>query len=185
MDRLIGDLLDMVRLETGRPSVRREWVPLEEIVGSALQRLEPRLEGRDLSVDLPADLPLLFVDPVLFEHLLHNLVENALKHTTGPVEVRASAAEGTVVIEVADRGPGIPAGGEQKVFERFYRGPAARGPGMGLGLSICRSIVLIHDGSICAANRAGGGAVFRIRLPMLEGPPAIDLRADVLPEEPR
>jgi len=185
MDRLIGDLLDMVRLETGRPSVRREWVPLEEIVGSALQRLEPRLEGRALSVDLPADLPLVFVDPVLFEHLLHNLVENALKHTAGPVEVGAIAAEGHVVIEVADRGPGIPPGAEQKVFERFYRGPAARGPGMGLGLSICRSIVQIHDGSIAAANRAGGGAVFRIRLPMLEGPPEIDLRAGFPPEESR
>jgi two-component system sensor histidine kinase KdpD len=182
MDRLIGDLLDMVRLEAGRISLRREWVPLEEIVGSALHRLEPRLEGRDLAVDLPADLPLVLVDPVLFEHLLHNLVENALKHTSGPVEVSAMAAEGHVVIDVADRGPGIPPGAEQKVFERFYRGPAARGPGMGLGLSICRSIVQIHDGSISVERRSGGGAVFRIRLPMLEGPPAIDPRADPPPE---
>jgi two-component system sensor histidine kinase KdpD len=183
MERRVGNLLDMVRLESGALAPRREWVPLEEIVGSALQRLERRLEGRDLRVDLPADLPLVSVDPVLFEHLLHNLVDNALKHTAGPVEVSAREADGHILIEVADRGPGLPPGEEQRVFDRFYRGPGARGPGMGLGLSICRSIVQIHDGSISAENRPGGGAAFRIRLPMLEPPPEIDPCIGCPPEE--
>jgi two-component system sensor histidine kinase KdpD len=175
MDRLIGDLLDMVRLETSTSSAKREWVPLEELVGPALQRLESRLAGRDVRLDLPGDLPLLSVDPVLFEHLFYNLVENALKHAAGPIDVSARADRGWMQIEVADRGPGLPPGTERNVFEKFYRGAGARGPGMGLGLSICRSIVQIHDGSISAENRPGGGAVFRIRLPMLERPPAIDL----------
>jgi two-component system sensor histidine kinase KdpD len=173
MDRLIGNILDMVRLEAGGPAARREWVPLEEVIGPALARLEDRLTGRDVRVDLPADFPLLPVDPVLFEHLLFNLIENAAKHTSSPVsiEVHARAGDGWVEIEVADRGPGLPPGEEQRVFEKFYRGPAARGPGMGLGLAICRSIAQIHDGSLAGENRPGGGAVFRIRLPIPERPP--------------
>ena len=176
MDRLIGNILDMVRLEAGGLAARREWVPLEEVIGPALARLEDRLAGRDVRVDLPVDLPLIPVDPVLFEHLLYNLVENAAKHTPSavPIEVRARGGEGWVEIEVADRGPGLPPGEEQRVFEKFYRGPAARGPGMGLGLTICRSIAQIHDGSLAAENRPGGGAVFRIRLPIPERPPETD-----------
>jgi two-component system sensor histidine kinase KdpD len=151
-------------------------VPLEEVIGPALARLEDRLAGRDVQVDLPVDLPLIPVDPVLFEHLLYNLVENAAKHTPSavPIEVRARGGEGWVEIEVADRGPGLPPGEEQRVFEKFYRGPAARSSGMGLGLAICRSIAQIHDGSLAAENRPGGGAVFRIRLPIPERPPETD-----------
>jgi two-component system sensor histidine kinase KdpD len=176
MDRLIGNILDMVRLEAGGLAARREWVPLEEVIGPALARLEDRLAGRDVRVDLPVDLPLIPVDPVLFEHLLYNLVENAAKHTPSavPIEVRARGGEGWVEIEVADRGPGLPPGEEQRVFEKFYRGPAARSSGMGLGLAICRSIAQIHDGSLAAENRPGGGAVFRIRLPIPERPPETD-----------
>jgi two-component system sensor histidine kinase KdpD len=176
MDRLIGNILDMVRLEAGGPAAKREWVPLEELVGPALARLEDRLADREVRLDLPADLPLIPVDPVLFEHLLFNLVENALKHApgAGPIEVSARAGEGWVQVEVADRGPGLPPGAERRVFEKFYRGPTARGPGMGLGLAICRSIALVHDGSLTAENRPGGGAVFRLRLPFLERPPEID-----------
>jgi two-component system sensor histidine kinase KdpD len=181
MDRLIGDLLDMVRLETGTPVAKREWVPLEELVGPALERLEDRLAGCVVRVDLPANLPLLSVDPVLFEHLFYNLIENAVKHAAGPIDVSARADEGWVQIEVADRGPGLPPGTERSVFEKFYRGPGARDPGMGLGLSICRSIVQIHDGSISAENRSDGGALFRIRLPMLERPPDIDPRVGQSP----
>ena len=128
MDRLIGNILDMVRLEAGSTAARREWVPLEEVVGPALARLEDRLAGREVTVDLPADLPLIPVDPVLFEHLLFNLVENAVKHTPPaiPIEVRHGGG-GWVEIEVADRGPGLPPGEEKSGYSRSST--AARPPG--------------------------------------------------------
>ncbi len=172
MDRLIGNILDMVRLEAGSTAARREWIPVEEVVGPALARMEDLLVGREVTVDLPEDLPLILVDPVLFEHLMFNLVDNAVKHTPAgiPVELRAGVVQGWIEIEVADRGPGLPPGGEEKVFEKFYRGPSARGPGMGLGLAISRSIAQIHDGTLTAENRAGGGAVFRVRLPVASPP---------------
>ncbi len=172
MDRLIGNILEMVRLEAGDLAARREWVPVEEIIGPALARAEDELAGRDVTVDLPEDLPLLHVDPVLFEHLVFNLIDNAVKHTpaAAPIEVRGRTSKGWVEIEVADRGPGLAPGEEERVFDKFYRGPAARGPGMGLGLSICRSIANLHDGSLTAGNRAGGGASFRVRLPVTSPP---------------
>jgi two-component system, OmpR family, sensor histidine kinase KdpD len=172
MDRLIGNILDMVRLEAGSTAARREWVPVEEIVGPALARMEDVLAARDVRVDLPDDLPLILVDPVLFEHLLFNLVDNAVKHTPPgvPIDLRAGVARGWIEIEVADRGPGLPPGGEEKVFEKFYRGPSPRGPGMGLGLAISRSIAQIHDGTLRAENRTGGGASFTVRLPIVAPP---------------
>jgi two-component system sensor histidine kinase KdpD len=185
MDRFIGDILEMVRLEAGNTAARREWVPVEEVVGPALARAEDGLTGRDVRVDLPADLPLILVDPVLLEHMLFNLIDNAVKHTPPgvPIEIRAHSDGGWTEIEVADRGSGLPPGGEERVFEKFYRGPAARGIGMGLGLAICRSIAQIHDGSITAANRAGGGASFRVRLPVPEGPGEDAGMRNVLPEK--
>ncbi len=185
MDRLIGNILEMVRLEAGNTAARREWVPVEEVVGSALARSEDDLIGREMKVDLPEDLPLILVDPVLFEHLLFNLIDNAVKHTpqTVPIELKAHAGEGWVEIEVADRGPGLPLGGEERVFEKFYRGPTARGPGMGLGLAICRSIAQIHDGSLTAENRTGGGALFRVRLPVYEPPGDGSRFQDALPKK--
>ena len=180
MDRLIGNILDMVRLEAGGAAAKREWVPLEEIIGPALARLEDRLADREVRLDLPADLPLIPVDPVLFEHLLFNLIENAVKHApgAGPIDLSARAGEGWVQVEVADRGPGLPPGDERRVFDKFYRGPTAQGTGMGLGLAICRSIALVHEGSLTAENRPGGGTIFRLRLPFLDRPPESDLLGD-------
>jgi two-component system sensor histidine kinase KdpD len=174
LERLVRDLLDMTRLQSGALEVRREWVPLEEIVGSALERLEPRLQGRPVEVDLPGNLPLLSVDPVLLEQVLVNLLENAAKHTPAgsAIELRARDQAGGVTVEVSDRGPGLPAGAEARVFEKFFRQARPGVAGVGLGLSICRGIVEAHGGTILAENRAGGGATFRIALPMVgEAPP--------------
>ncbi len=173
MERLVGNLLDMVKLESGGMKPRKEWVPLEEIVGSALSRLEGRLTGRSVKVHLPPDFPLVSVDPVLFEQVFVNIIDNALKYTPpeGPIDISAVRDGEDVAVSVADRGPGIEAGQEERVFEKFLRGSHPGVGGVGLGLSICRGIVAAHGGVISAANRPGGGAVFTIRIPLPEAPP--------------
>jgi len=174
LNRLIGNLLDMTRLESGTLSPRKEWYSLEEVVGAALSRLEPALQDRVVRSNLPDDLPLVPLDGVLFEQVVWNLVENASKYTPagGSIDISAGFHGGELRFDVADRGPGIGPGDERRLFEKFYRGANASGlPGVGLGLSICEAIVRAHGGTIEAANRAGGGAVFTVWLP-LEGVPA-------------
>lgn len=170
LERLVSNLLEMTRVESRHLTVTREWVPLEELVGAVMTRFEERLAGRDVRIDLPRDLPLVAVDPVLFEQVLINLVDNALKHTPAgsPMEISARATEGGVVLEVADRGPGVP----QRAFEKFVRGADTRG--VGLGLAICRGIVTAHGGTIDARPREGGGSIFRIALASSDPPPVLD-----------
>ena len=148
-------------------------MPLEEIVGSALTRLESQLEGRPVRTDLPADLPLLSVDAVLLEQVFVNLLENAAKYTPpgSPMEIVARAGDGAIAIEVADRGPGIgPA--TSLACSRSSSGRRHTGStGAGLGLAICRGVISAHGGTIVAANRTGGGAAFRMLLPIVGTPP--------------
>ena len=180
LNRVIGDLLELTRLESGAVRVRKEWHSLEEIVGAALVRLEQRLGERRIQSAIPADLPLVPLDDVLFERVVWNLVENAdrLSPPGQPIEL-SGAIEGRFLrFKVADRGPGLPAGEERRVFEKFYRGPGAvAGTGAGLGLAICRGIVEAHGGRIEAANRPGGGAVFSVWLPLEGDPPAVEREA--------
>jgi K+-sensing histidine kinase KdpD len=187
MERLVGNLLDMTRVQSGALQIKREWVPIEEVVGSALTRLEGQLGGRSVVTALPADLPLASVDPVLLEQVFVNLFENAAKHTPPgtPIEVGASAGAsgGEVIIEVADRGPGLPPGSEDRLFEKFFRGPRVPTGGAGLGLAICHGMMRAHGGTITAANREGGGAVFRLRLPIAAGAPRMPF-PDKLPGAP-
>lgn len=179
LNRLVGNLLDMTRLEAGAIQVEREWQPLEEVVGAALARLEAMpsdaeaLREHPVTIDLPADLPLVPIDGVLIEQVLVNLLDNALKYTPAGtcVSVRARHEARVVVVEVADQGPGLPAGDEQRVFDKFYRGYGASGStrsSVGLGLSICRGMIEVHGGKIWAETSPEGGAVFRFTLP-LEG----------------
>jgi len=174
LERLVGNLLDMTRLEAGGLSLRREWVPLEEMVSSALTRLESRLGDRPVRVQIAADLPLLSVDPVLFEQVFINLLENAARYTPpeAPVEIvgRRDAA-GSVVVEVMDQGEGIDPDEAERVFEKFYRGRHAGVSGAGLGLSICRGIVEAHGGTIAVFPAVPKGARFRVTLPPGEAPP--------------
>jgi two-component system sensor histidine kinase KdpD len=176
LNRLIRNLLDMTRLESGAVKVRKEWSPLEEVIGSALDRLDSRLSGRDVQVALPSDLPLAPYDPVLIEQVLVNLLENAAKYTEGAIEISAIRKAGEVEVEIADRGPGIPLGQEQRVFDKFHRAVNERSSsGVGLGLTICRAIIAAHDGRIWAHNREGGGAAFHFVLPLVGQPPSIPL----------
>jgi two-component system sensor histidine kinase KdpD len=189
LERLVGNLLDMTRLEGGALVPKREWVPADEVVGSALTRLERQLGGRKVRTELEPELPLLSVDPVLLEQSIANLLENAIKHTPRGSELTVAARRSgdAVLLEVADRGPGIPPGDEERIFERFHRGAAAGSRGAGLGLPIARAIARVHGGQLTAANREGGGAVFRLTLPVPPGAPTMPALPgdDVVEEAPR
>jgi two-component system sensor histidine kinase KdpD len=175
LGRMVRDLLEMTRLDAGGVEPRRDWYPVDELVASALGRLDFLLADRDVRLDLAPDLPLVPVDGTLFEQLLVNLLENAARHTprASPIEIRAVIEGDSLVLEVADRGPGLPAGEERRIFDRFHRSHAAGG-GFGLGLTVCEAITRVHGGTIEAANRDGGGAVFRVRLPLVGTPPALE-----------
>ncbi len=175
LGRLVQNLLDMTRLESGELPVRKEWHSLEEIVGIALGRLNQRLGDRPVEVRLPETMPLVPVDAVLIEQVFINLLDNALKYTPdrSPIEIGARVDNDGVLVEVADRGPGLAPGLEQRVFEKFFRGQSP-GRGSGLGLAICRGFVEVHGGRIWAENREGGGAAFRFSIPLTENPPAIE-----------
>ena len=177
MATLSGNILDMARLETGAVQLRREWVPLEEIVGSVLARFRRKLEGRAVGVALPRDLPLLNVDPVMIEQVLANLFENALKYTPAgsPLDIAARSDRGAVELSLADRGPGIPPGSGERLFDKFFRASPERAQsGVGLGLTICRAMVEAHGGTVCAGNREGGGAQFFVNLPAIGTPPELE-----------
>jgi len=167
LNRLIRNLLDMTRLESGAVKLKKDWLPLEELIGGALGRLESRIGDRDVDVQSPSDAPLVPCDEILIEQLLINLVENALKYSSGPLQLRVEVGAKEVAVEVNDRGPGIPEGEAERVFEKFHRSvrDGAR-EGVGLGLAICRAIVTAHGGKISARNRSGGGASFRFTLPL-------------------
>ncbi len=167
MERLVGNLLDMTRLSSGRVVIHREWIPAEELVGAALARTEARLARHRVVTEIPGPPALVSVDPVLVEQLLVNLLENAARHTPPGTEVsvRATADGGGLQVEVADRGPGIAPGEAELVFERFPRSGRATGQGAGLGLAIARAIARVHGGTLTVSERSGGGAVFRLSLP--------------------
>jgi two-component system sensor histidine kinase KdpD len=172
LNRLVGNLLDMTRLEAAAVELKREWHSVEEVVGASLARVEARLGSRRVETDLPLDLPLVPVDALLVQQLLVNLLENAAKYTPGDATVRVSAraAADTVELEVADDGPGLPAGNEERVFEKFHRSAGGH-DGFGLGLAIARAIATAHGGTIRAENLAPHGARFVLTLPLAGRPP--------------
>ena len=173
MSALVSNLLDMARLEAGAVQLNRQWLPLEEVVGSALSSCATLLDGRPVQVKLDGDLPLLHLDSVLFERVLVNLLENAAKYTPSGTAIMVGGRRwgGEVRLTVEDAGPGLPVGKETSIFEKFERGmKESATPGVGLGLAICRAIVQAHGGVITASNRPEGGACFTIALPVGQPP---------------
>ena len=179
LHRLLENILQMSRLEMGGAAANMQWNVLEEVIGSALARCRLALEGHVVRVEIPTDLPLVWVDGVLLEQVFVNLLENAARHTPPGTEVEIQAIpDGRwLAITVRDTGPGLPAGDLDRVFEKFYRGPALAdaGRGSGLGLAISRAVAKVHGGTITAANRPGGGVEFLLRLPRTENPPRVEL----------
>lgn len=179
--RLVNNLLDMARIQSGGFNLRKEWLTLEEVVGSALKMLEPGLGGRHIELALPDPLMLIYVDGALLERVLINLLENAVKYagSGAHIGVRASRRDEQLELEVWDSGPGIPPGQEAAIFAKFTRGNKESAiPGVGLGLAICQAIVEVHGGIIYAKNRPEGGASFHVVLPQ-QRPPELDIHEDM------
>jgi two-component system sensor histidine kinase KdpD len=169
MSTLVGNLLDMARIESGDVKLNLAWQPLEEVVGSALGAARGMLREHVIDVRLPRDLPLVQFDALLIERVLVNLLENASKYTPpgSRVVIAAEAAAGQLRVSISDDGPGLPHGREEAVFQKFTRGDRESAtPGVGLGLAICRAIIESHLGKISASNRPGGGANFTFTLPL-------------------
>ena len=174
LQRLVTNLLDVTRLESGVVDLVKEWVPLEEVVGSALAHMAGKLAHREVKVELPPKLPLVQADAVLLGQVVVNLVENADKFSPPglPIEIKAWATERAITLSVTDHGPGIPAGQEEHIFEKLVRFPQGQArPGAGLGLAICKGVVQAHGGKIMASTRAAGGAQFMVSLPLGQTPP--------------
>ncbi|MBN8871857.1 MAG: sensor histidine kinase KdpD, partial [Rhodospirillales bacterium] len=176
LNRFIGNLLDMTRLESGAVRPNDGLVDLSDVVGAALRRAARILSGHTVTLDLAPDLPLVRLDMVLFEQVLFNLLDNAAKYAPPGTTIRIAAhrAGQEVVVQVIDEGGGLPPGEEDRIFEKFHRaeGTDRRRAGTGLGLAICRGFVEAMGGRIVAANRTDRpGAVFTIRLPVPDQPP--------------
>ncbi|NJD57450.1 MAG: sensor histidine kinase KdpD [Nitrospirae bacterium] len=180
LNHIIRNVLDMTRLEAKAITIKKEWQSLEEIIGVVLNRLSEKFGDRSVSTALQEDLPLIPFDPLLIEQVLMNLVDNAVKYTPPgtPLDISAMKRDGEVTVEVADRGPGLPPGSEEHIFEKFVRG-SGPGGGIGLGLAICRAIVTAHGGRIWAGNRSGGGATFCFTLPLGGEPPELEQEKDL------
>lgn len=169
LERILENLLQLTRVESGLVP-NREWIPVEELVGAALTRLEDALGDRRVELDVPPDL-VAAVDPVLFEQALINLLENALKHGAPPIELRARREGAMIVLEVRDHGAGLPGDPGARLFDKFVR--ASTAPGAGLGLAVVRAIAVAHGGTVAADTPPGGGARFRIAIPAEPAIPGI------------
>ncbi len=179
LNAMVGKLLDMARLQSGTVQLDRQWQPIEEVVGSALRSLGPALARHPVRTELPDGLPLVCFDAALIERVLCNLLENAAKYTPSgsAVTIGARVQGEELVVSVSDLGPGLPAGREEALFEKFVRGERESATaGVGLGLAICRAIVEAHGGHIRAGRGDGPperpGASFGFSLP-LGTPPAL------------
>jgi len=181
LNRFIGNLLDMTRLESGAIQLNPEMIDASEIIGTALNRASKILVDHRLEIDIDPHLPMLRLDYLLFEQALFNILDNAAKYAPPKSLVRISAhrENGSVVVRVEDEGPGIPPGDLERIFDKFYRVHAQdrQRAGTGLGLAICRGFVEAMGGTITAGNRSKGGGVFTIRIPIEEEQSAMEARA--------
>jgi two-component system sensor histidine kinase KdpD len=174
MSELVSNVLDLMRFESGQVVLRRDWETLDDLVGTALQRVAARLSGHSVELRLAADLPPVYVDATLIVQMFANLFDNAAKYTPAGTHVWVSAAlDGPFVrVVVEDDGPGLPAGDPARLFDKFQRGNGEGAVvGVGLGLAICQAIARAHGGEIEARRRAGGGARFEVTLPSSEPQP--------------
>ncbi|MBI3867315.1 MAG: sensor histidine kinase KdpD [Verrucomicrobia bacterium] len=177
LNRIVGNLLDVARLESGKIQPRLDWHDARDLVQTTVRELQRELANHPVQVNAPAEPIWVKLDVSLVQHALANLLLNAVMHTPvgTPIEVAALFSEKRLLLSVADRGPGIPPDIMPRIFDKFFRAPGAVTGGSGLGLTIAKGFVEAHGGAITAANRPGGGAIFTLHLPQLETPPQIEV----------
>ncbi|MBZ0284019.1 MAG: sensor histidine kinase KdpD [Anaerolineae bacterium] len=175
LNRLVENLLDMSRLDSGRLKLKLDWCDIGEVIGVAVKQVERGLSDHPLTLYIAPDLPLVQMDFVLMEQVLVNLLDNACSYTpTGTqIQVTATMGDQSLLIMVSDNGPGIPPADLDRIFEKFYRVPGTGTGGTGLGLSICRGLVEAHGGQLTVDNAPEGGARFSIHLPVTAAPPPV------------
>src|SRR4051812_8284481 len=168
LNRVVNNLLDMNRLESGVVQPKCEWCDVRELIQSAIAIESESLDGRDIRLDVSEHMPLVLVDHTLIEQAISKLLANAGAHTPAklPVEIDTDCDGSRLQISVSDRGPGVSAETSPRIFEKFYRGDEHKPGGIGLGLSIARGFVEAHGGKLTVENRDGGGARFTIDLPV-------------------
>jgi len=168
LNRLIENLLNMSRLESGRITPRPDWCDVHDLANKIADNLNQELSPFNLSTVIPADMPLVFIDFGLIEQVIHNLVLNATQIAPAGSNIRIKFFYelGTLTIQVMDRGKGFPGSELSEIFNKFYRGKDAKAGGTGLGLSIVKGFVEAHGGTVIAENRQNGGAIFTIKLPV-------------------
>jgi two-component system sensor histidine kinase KdpD len=176
LDRVVGHLLDVARLESGKVRPQLDWHDARDLVQTTLRELRRELSSHPVTSDLAKAPPLVRLDFSLVQHALGNLLLNAVAHTPAgtAVDVEAHGAEDSLWLSVADRGPGLPEESLPRIFDKFFRAPHAPAGGSGLGLTIVKGFVEAHGGTVTAGNRPGGGAIFTIRLPQTEKPPTVE-----------
>ena len=182
MATLVENLLDMARIQSGNIRLKREWLPIEEVIGAAIQSVKAALATRQVNVALAPNLPLVEIDAVLIERVLANLIENAAKFTAADatITITAGVENSEFTISVIDNGVGISTKIMNTIFDKFSRGESeSANLGVGLGLAICRAIVEAHGGKISATNNPTQGAKLTFTLP-LGTPPIVDTSLDVI-----
>jgi len=176
LNGIVGNLLDLSRIEGGSLRPDKDWHDLASLIGDVVRRVRVRYPQHFFAIDLPSDLPPLLIDWVEIDQVLSNLIENAAKYSpTGTKVWIAARRDGSCVrVQIADRGPGIPASAMTYLFTPFYRVQALSGQcrpkGIGLGLAVARGLAEAHGGKIAVRNRDDGGAIFSFTLPLAEGP---------------
>ena len=170
LNRLVGNILDMSRIEGGALKPEKELYPLQDVIYSVVDHMQFALKERTVRIDIPEELPPVELDFLQIDQVLTNLIENATRYTPpeSPIEISAEAHEHEIIVSVSDRGQGIPVHDMERVFDKFYRvmGTRRKGSlGTGLGLAVSRGLIEAHGGRIWVENRGGGGAIFRFTLP--------------------
>jgi two-component system sensor histidine kinase KdpD len=175
LNRLVENLLDMSRLESGRLRLKRDWCDVGEIIGVVVSQLDTCSADHRIKIEHEPDLPLIQVDFLLVEQAILNLLENACSYTPlgTPIRITAAHQDRWMTITVEDSGAGIAPDDLERIFEKFYRTPGTPTGGTGLGLSISRGLIEAHGGTLTAENRINGGARFVICLPSNGAPPLV------------